>query len=252
MSLIRKKIKNLDYYYLSLSFRYLNKTKNFRKYIGSKKPSSKDLSSLEDSFLEEITKKYLPNNYETQYLSKKQLIQILLFNEKYNEKYKHLSIVKKNKLDIDKLVLFTLTTLTTEDVDVSLQDVLEARKKEKNLSQREKICSNMLSAVTLIKQDNKITMDFIRKLHKTAMSSFETKTPGLFRDKQVYIYKKATKDILSAEIIYRPPGYGKIIDLLANLITFYYSSKLNAFEKAVIVHYELYKIHPFLDGNKRV
>ncbi|MFH0905994.1 MAG: Fic family protein, partial [archaeon] len=47
-------------------------------------------------------------------------------------------------------------------------------------------------------------------------------------------------------------GYGKIIDLLANLITFYYSSKLNAFEKAVIVHYELYKIHPFLDGNKRV
>lgn len=253
MPLIKKKVKNKDYYYFSLSFRILDKTKNFRKYIGSKKPTTTELGIIEDNFCNEIITKYLPSAFETKYLTKKQLIQILLFNELYFKKYNSMSPTKRNKYDIDKTILFTLTTLTTEEIDVDLKDVLGAvNKKEKDLNLREQICKNMLSALELIKNKKTLNLDYIRNIHRTTMASFETKTPGLFRDKQVYIYLKHTKDILHSEIKYRPPGYGLIVDKLQKFIEWYNTTNINPLEKAVITHFEIYKIHPFLDGNKRV
>jgi Fic family protein len=253
MPIIKKKVKDKEYYYFSLSFRILNKTKNFRKYIGSNKPNSTELNTIENNFCDEIIKKYLPDKFESKYLAKKQLIQIILFNETYFKKYNSLSPTKRNKYDIDKTVLFTLTTLTTEEVDVDLKDVLGAvNKKEKDLNLREQICKNMLSALEYIKDKENLDLNYIRKIHKKTMSDFETKKPGFFRDKQVYIYLKHTKNILNAEIKYRPPGYGLIIDKLKKIIDWYNNTKMNPLEKAVIIHFEVYKIHPFLDGNKRV
>jgi len=253
MPLIIKKIKNKEYYYFSLSFRILNKTKNFRKYIGPNKPTISELNIIENNYIDEIIQKYLPNKSETKYLTKKQLIQIILFNEVYFKKYNALSSTKRNKYDIDKTVLFTLTTLTTEEVDVDLKDVLGAvNKKEKDLNLREQICKNMLSALDYIKTKEKLNLDYIKNIHKTTMADFETKTPGLFRDKQVYIYLKHTKNILNSEIKYRPPTYGLIIDKLKKIVDWYNNTEINPLEKAVIIHFEVYKIHPFLDGNKRV
>jgi len=253
MGLIIRKSGSKNYYYLEESFRLLNKFKRFRKYIGSKKPTNKELNNIESNFCDEIIKKYLLNTFETKYLTKKQLIQILLFNEFYFKKYKSLSPIKRNKYDINKTILFTLTTLTTEDVDVDIKDVFGAiNKKEKDLNLREQICKNMLSALEFIKTKNKLNFDYIRKVHSIAMSNFETKTPGLFRDKQVYIYLKHTSGILNSEIKYRPPGYGLIIDKLKSFIEWQNTTKINPLEKAVITHFEIYKIHPFLDGNKRV
>lgn len=253
MPIIKKKVKDKEYYYFSLSFRILNKTKNFRKYIGSNKPTFAELNTIENNFCDEIIKKYLPDKFESKYLTKKQLIQIILFNETYFKKYNSLSPTKRNKFDIDKTVLFTLTTLTTEEVDVDLKDVLGAvNKKEKNLNLREQICKNMLSALEYIKDKENLDLNYIRKIHKITMADFETKKPGFFRDKQVYIYLKHTKNILNAEIKYRPPGYVLIANKLNKIMDWYNSTKMNPLEKAVITHFEVYKIHPFLDGNKRV
>lgn len=251
--IIKKKVKNKEYYYFSLSFRILNKTKNFRKYIGSKKPTLAESLIIENNFCDEIIRKYLSNAFETKYLTKKQLIQIILFNEIYFKKYNSLSPTKRNKYDIDKTVLFTLTTLTTEEVDVDLKDVLAAvNKKEKDLNLREQICKNMLSALEYIKNKQALNLSYIRNIHKIAMADFETKTPGLFRNKQIYIYLKHTKNILDSEIKYRPPAYGLIVDKLKKVIDWYNNTEINPLEKAVIIHFEIYKIHPFLDGNKRV
>jgi Fic family protein len=253
MPIIKKKVKDKEYYYFSLSFRILNKIKNFRKYIGSNKPTLAELNTIENNFCDEIIKKYLPDKFESKYLTKKQLIQIILFNETYFKKYNSLSPTKRNKYDIDKTVLFTLTTLTTEEVDVDLKDVLGAvNKKEKDLNLREQICKNMLSALESIKNKENLDLNYIRKIHKTTMADFETKKPGFFRDKQVYIYLKHTKNILNAEIKYRPPGYGLISNKLNKIIDWYNNTEINPLEKAVIIHFEVYKIHPFLDGNKRV
>jgi len=254
MSIIKNKVGKKEYYYLENSFRILNKTKKFRKYIGSKKPSHTELASLESNFLTEIiTKLSNSNNNQIEHLSKKELIQVLLFTKNYFEKYNKLSPTLRNKVNTDNIVLFTLTTLTTEDVDVSLKDVLNASKKEKNLNQRELICKNMLRGVDFIKNE-KMTLDinYIRRLHKLIMAEFETKTPGLLRTKEVHIYKKHTNDILSAEIKYNPPAYGLIVDKLNKFIDWYNKTELNCFEKAIKTHFEIYKIHPFLDGNKRI
>jgi Fic family protein len=253
MPIIKKKVKNKEYYYFSLSFRILNKTKNFRKYIGSIKPTLEKLKNIEDNFCNEIIKKYLPDKFESKYLTKKQLIKIILFNETYFKKYNSLSTTKRNKCDIDKTVLFTLTTLTTEEVDVDLKDVLGAvNKKEKDLNLREQICKNMLSALEYIKNKENLNLNYIRKIHKITMADFETKKPGFFRDKQVYIYLKHTKNILNSEIKCRPPRYGLIVDKLKKITDWYNNIEMNPLEKAVITHFEVYKIHPFLDGNKRV
>lgn len=245
---------NKKYYYLEEHFRLLDKSKKFRKYLGSKKPSKQEQINIENQFLDTIiTKLISSSNIQVKYISKKQLIQILLFNQKYFSKYNKLSPTIKNKLNIDNIVLFTLTTLTTEDIDVSLEDVINAKKKDKNLSQRELICKNMLKGIDIIKNEKtKIDINFIKNLHKTIMADFETKTPGLFRTREVHIYKKHTKDILSAEIKFKPPAYGLVVDKLNKLIDWYNSSDLNEFEKAILLHFEIYKIHPFLDGNKRI
>ncbi len=252
MGLIQKKIKNKEYYYYDITFRILNKTKHFQKYIGLKKPKQHELKKIESNLYLEILKK-LTNNYKCEYLSQHDLIQALLFKDLYNQKFKKLSHIKKKKLNIDKILLFTLTTLTTEDVDVSVKDVLEAYKKTKDLSLREQICKNMLEAIELISiKKKRIDIQFIQFLHKTAMANFETKTPGLFRDKQVYIYKKETDAILGSEISYRPPAHGLILNFLEDFIAWYNKTDINILEKAALAHFKLYKIHPFLDGNKRV
>jgi Fic family protein len=254
MTLIKMVSGKKEYYYLEAHFRLLDKSKKFRKYIGSKKPSKEEQTDIENKFLDSIiTKLTSSSNIQVKQISKKQLIQILLFNQKYFNKYNKLTPTIKNKLNIDNIVLFTLTTLTTEDIDVSLEDVINASKKEKNLNQRELICKNMLKGIDLIKNEKtRIDINFIKNLHKTIMADFEIKNPGLFRTREVHIYKKHTKDILTAEIKFRPPAYGLVVDKLNKLINWYNSSDLNDFEKAIFLHFEVYKIHPFLDGNKRI
>ncbi|HOW29828.1 MAG TPA: Fic family protein [archaeon] len=254
MAIIKRIIGNKEYYYLEEQFRIIDKLRKFRKYLGSKKPSKQEQIDIENQFLDTIIARLTSSsNIQVKYISKKQLIQILLFNQKYFNKYNKLTPTIKNKLNIDNIVLFTLTTLTTEDIDVSLEDVINAQKKDKNLNQRELICKNMLKGIDLIKKGKtKIDINFIKNLHKTIMADFETKTPGLFRTREVHIYKKHTKDILSAEIKFQPPAYGLVVDKLNKLIEWYNSSDLNNFEKAILLHFEIYKIHPFLDGNKRV
>ena len=40
--------------------------------------------------------------------------------------------------------------------------------------------------------------------------------------------------------------------MIDEFVKWYNSTKLNPVEKAALAHYNLYRIHPFLDGNKRI
>lgn len=163
-----------------------------------------------------------------------------------------MSKVQKKKYEIDSTIRFTLTTLITEDVDVSLNDVVNAFDKDKQLSMREQISKNMLKAVESIKEKHKLDKKYLLELHKTIMASFEGKAPGKIRNRQVYLHKQNPKTPFGLEIGYRPPQYSKVGKLLGEFVKWYNSTKLNPIEKAAIAHYKLYKIHPFLDGNKRM
>jgi len=95
-------------------------------------------------------------------------------------------------------------------------------------------------------------MKYLLELHKMTMASFETKTPGQIRTKQVYLHRIAEDNPLGVELSYRPPAFVKINELLVEFVKWYNSTKLNPIEKATTAHYKLYRIHPFLDGNKRI
>ncbi|MBI5884798.1 Fic family protein [archaeon] len=64
--------------------------------------------------------------------------------------------------------------------------------------------------------------------------------------------KRDEKNPLGTEIAYRPPHYSKVGKLLDDFVEWYNATPVNPLEKAAQAHYRLYKIHPFLDGNKRI
>jgi len=252
MALRTKTVKGKKYYYLDLSYFIATKAKTFSKYIGSKKPSKSQLAKIEGSFRREIVSKLSGKPYTNEFISKDDLIKALLFRDSFNKKFSSLSGVQKRKYEVDSTILFTLTTLTTEDVDVSLTDVKQAFEKENQLSMREQISKNMLKAVESIKEKHALNKQYLLKLHKTIMASFEGKNPGKLRAGQVYLQKRDEKNPLGAEIDYRPPHFSKVDKLLDEFIEWYNATQLNPIEKAAQAHYKLYRIHPFLDGNKRI
>jgi Fic family protein len=111
----------------------------------------------------------------------------------------------------------------------------------------------MLHAVDLIKQNYKLDKKFLLSLHNIIMASFEEKNPGELRNRQVYLHRKGEfSRFEGSELAYRPPQHSEVAGLLDSFFDWYNSSLLNPIEKAAVAHYKLYKIHPFLDGNKRI
>jgi len=249
---LKKRIRDKKvYYYCNLTYRILNGVKNFSKYIGLKKPSVSELKTLEEKFKDEIIFKLSKNKYTSELLTKDDVIKSLLFRNAFYKKYNELSPTKRKKYEIDSTILFTLTTLTTEDVDVNLDDVARAYEKDKNLTLREQISKNMINAVEQIKEKKDFSKKYLLDLHQLTMSSFENKTPGIIRTKNVYIHKRDNNNPQGIEISYRPPKPELIDKLLVEFVLWYKECKLNPIEKASLSHYKLYLIHPFLDGNKR-
>jgi len=252
MALRTKTVKGRKYYYLDFSYFIANKAKTFSKYLGSKKPAKDKMAKIGQSFRDEIILKLAGKSYSNEFISKDELIKALLFRDAFARKFASLSDVQKKKYEVDSTILFTLTTLTTEDVDVSLGDVRNAFEKESRLSMREQISKNMLKAVESIKEKHVLAKQYLLELHKTIMASFEGKSPGKTRAGQVYLQKRDEKNPLGTEIGYRPPHYSRIEKLLDDFVEWCNSTSLNPLEKAAQAHYKLYKIHPFLDGNKRI
>ncbi|MFH1224218.1 MAG: Fic family protein [Candidatus Diapherotrites archaeon] len=252
MKLRTKTIHDKKYYYLDLGYRTLAKSKTFSKYVGTKKPAKGGLAKIGESFRREIILKLAGKEYAAELISKDSVIKALLIRDAFNRKFAALSAVRRRKYEVDSTILFTLSTLTTEEVDVGLEDVRNAFKKEGGFSARERISKNMLNAVESIKEKHALDRQYILGLHKTIMAGFEGKTPGKIREGQVYLQARDVQNPKGREIGYRPPHHGEVGGLLDGFVEWYNSTPLNPVEKAAQAHYRLYKIHPFLDGNKRV
>ncbi len=253
MTLVVKKIKERNYYYSFLSYFLADKSRSFSKYIGVKKPTDKSLKKIESQFKVELIKRLSGKDYSNSLMNKDEVIKSILFSIAFDKKYQKLTNLKRRKYDIDSTVIFTLTTLTTEEVDVDLIDVKNALIKTSGMTLREQISKNMLQAVESIKGTHELDQNYLLALHRTIMAKFEVKTPGDFRKKQVYLYRKrSARSSGDRELRYRPPHHSKIIPLLKQFFGWYGKSELNPIEKAAVAHYVLYRIHPFLDGNKRI
>lgn len=96
-----------------------------------------------------------------------------------------------------------------------------------------------------------INEEFIKRLHKTTVNKIlPVEKCGEYRKTQVVIKNNQT-----GQVSFRPPEAPKISPQIKDLLVFIESSlnqDIHPVLKSGIVHYELVKIHPFLDGNGRV
>jgi len=72
---------------------------------------------------------------------------------------------------------------------------------------------------------------------------------GIFRNRQVYVINRATN-----EVIFTPPSTEEVPKLVDNFIGWFNSDEINEIDPVIeagITHYELVRIHPFIDGNGR-
>jgi len=101
------------------------------------------------------------------------------------------------------------------------------------------------------KKIDKITEQLIKKLHRTITDKIlMPEQAGEYRLKQVVIRNSAT-----GEITFKPPPPMEVPFLMREFV--YWINKEDADQihpvlKAGIVHHELVRIHPFIDGNGRV
>jgi len=72
---------------------------------------------------------------------------------------------------------------------------------------------------------------------------------GIFRNRQVYVINRATN-----EVIFMPPPTEEVPRLVDNFLGWFNADEINEIDPVIeagITHYELVRIHPFIDGNGR-
>lgn len=97
----------------------------------------------------------------------------------------------------------------------------------------------------------KITQEVIKKIHCLVVEKLLPEAQmGLFRKTQVVI-----KNTLTGEITFRPPPAIEVSYQMEEFTDWFNSvpkDEMHPTIKAGVVHYELVRIHPFIDGNGRV
>jgi len=93
----------------------------------------------------------------------------------------------------------------------------------------------------LIRAKKELSQEIIQQLHECVTKGI-LQNPGQYR----------TGDIRVTGADVRPPSYLKIISLMDNYIKQIKKAGQHPIQKAVYIHHELVRIHPFYDGNGRV
>lgn len=115
-----------------------------------------------------------------------------------------------------------------------IKNYREAILRSKSLLQQKPLSENV------IKELNRILLDSVRGANKT---------PGEFRQHQVYIGRPGSK---IDEASYIPPVYTAIPGLFSNFVSYIQDdNQQDRLVQAAIMHYQFEAIHPFSDGNGR-
>ncbi len=98
-------------------------------------------------------------------------------------------------------------------------------------------------------QAYELNIETVLEIHKLTMERLLTDTAGVFRVSQVVI-----KNTKTGQISFTPPPSVEVPYLVEDLINWINSDEgrsIHPVIKAGIIHYELSRIHPFVDGNGR-
>ena len=140
--------------------------------------------------------------------------------------------------------------VTTREV---AKEMLRTQRKPRNMSEK-MIMNNYLTIKKVIEhKDKKLTKDLILEIHSIISKStlHSSSNEGIFRtNNDVKIVDETTN-----EIFYTPPTYEKLDDLIDALCLFANTNDetdfIHPIIKAIIIHFLIGYIHPFVDGNGR-
>lgn len=108
-----------------------------------------------------------------------------------------------------------------------------------------------LESVPEFAQKSALTSKDLLKLHKivTKETLENPKDEGTFRDRQVFVGNRVT-----GEIIFVPPPTEHVPQLVDAFFNWFNSQEANEIDPVIqagLTHYEMVRIHPFIDGNGR-
>lgn len=113
---------------------------------------------------------------------------------------------------------------------------------------------DVLSHLEAYLPKNKFTQDLILKIHKAVVKgTLNLKgDEGSYRNRQVIVgYKDSDGRTV---VTFRPPETSKVPHLVLDLLWWLNDAKTNDINPAIVggvAHYEMVRIHPFIDGNGR-
>lgn len=133
-------------------------------------------------------------------------------------------------------------TLTLRETQVVLEGITVGGKSIKEHLEVINHEKAILYLNDLVKENNPITEWNIKSIHQLVLKGIDNENAGRYRRENVTI-KGAT---------HIPPDYLKVPELMETLILNYeYWNNFHPMIQATLLHGELVKIHPFVDGNGR-
>lgn len=133
-------------------------------------------------------------------------------------------------------------TLTLRETQVVLEGITVGGKSIKEHLEAINHEQAILFLDDLVKEENPITEWNIKSIHELILNGIDNENAGRYRRENVTI-KGA---------VHIPPDYLKLPELMEKLIVNYQTwDKYHPIIRAALLHGELVKIHPFIDGNGR-
>ena len=133
-------------------------------------------------------------------------------------------------------------TLTLRETQVVLEGITVGGKTLKEHLEAINHEKAILYLDDLVKEKNPITEWNIKNIHRIVLKDIDDKNAGRYR----------TENVTIKGAIHVPPDYLKVPELMEKLIVNYHSwSSYHPIIIAALLHGELVKIHPFVDGNGR-
>ena len=133
-------------------------------------------------------------------------------------------------------------TLTLRETQVVLEGITVGGKTLKEHLEAINHEKAILYLDDLVKEKNPITEWNIKNIHRIVLKDIDDKNAGRYR----------TENVTIKGAVHVPPDYLKVPELMEKLIVNYHSwSSYHPIIIAALLHGELVKIHPFVDGNGR-
>jgi len=233
MTIIKKKIKEREYFYLEHSYREDSKVKKVSKYLGTEIP--KNIDEIKSDIFAEINRikwytdlEKIKKNFNKEFKS---------FPRSGKEKYYENFVVKftynSNKIEGSTLTLKETGRLLEEGIapaNKPIKDVKEAESHKKVFN-------------LMINEQKDLSWGIVLKWHRELFKNIDDEIAGKIRKHPVGIAGSKFEPPMSIEL-----------DLLLNEFFDWYkkNKKMHPVELAALVHLKFVTIHPFTDGNGRI